>query len=247
MTQSAVHSEISLAQNDALFLDFDGTLVPIQDDPDTVVLASDMRPVLLSISKRLCGALAIISGRGLFDLTTRVPIDLWRFGNHGLFNAKPGVTPPTASPSTPADLLQKINAVCAKIEGVWVELKGPVIAIHYRAAQAYSDTLGKALNEIVAPIDGYKLQQGKCVYEAKPIGANKGKSLSNTMSRAPFSGRRPVMFGDDTTDEDAFTAANALGGISIKVGEGATEANYRLADVASVHEILKEFECRLRG
>ena len=230
-----------------MFLDFDGTLAPIQDNPDTVVLGLDDSALLLSLSKWLGGALAVISGRGLADLSKRIPIDLLRLGNHGLFIAEPGLRVPEAPPITPPELLKQIEALCNSVKGVRVEPKGPVIAVHYRAAPEHGDRLGKALQQILEPVDGYKLQHGKFVYEAKPEKANKGIALTETMSRAPFSGRRPVMFGDDTTDEDAFVAAHAMGGTSVKVGVGETKAHHRLDDVSSVYEILKEFECRLKG
>ena len=60
------------------------------------------------------------------------------------------------------------------------------------------------------------------------------------MHEAPFAGRRPVMIGDDTTDEDAFRAANRLDGLTVKVGAGDTVAQYRLASVEAVHKYLKE-------
>jgi len=50
----------------------------------------------------------------------------------------------------------------------------------------------------------------------------------------PFAGRRPVMLGDDTTDEDAIAAALALGGIGVKVGPGPSAARLRAPDPAAV-------------
>ena len=48
------------------------------------------------------------------------------------------------------------------------------------------------------------------------------------------------MIGDDTTDEDAFAAANRLSGLTIKVGAGQTVAHYRLNAVEDVHAYLGE-------
>jgi trehalose 6-phosphate phosphatase len=54
------------------------------------------------------------------------------------------------------------------------------------------------------------------------------------MQEAPFAGRTPVFIGDDLTDEAGFTVVNELGGVSIKVGTGPTEAMQRLASVEAV-------------
>ena len=78
------------------------------------------------------------------------------------------------------------------------------------------------------------------MFEAKPQDANKGHALARMMHEAPFAGRRPVMIGDDTTDEDAFRAANRLDGLTVKVGAGDTVARHRLENVDAVHAYLKE-------
>jgi trehalose 6-phosphate phosphatase len=60
------------------------------------------------------------------------------------------------------------------------------------------------------------------------------------MAEAPFQGRIPVFIGDDRTDEDAFAAVNALGGVSIRVGEHHpdTAATATLPSVAATLEWL---------
>ncbi|MDX6941742.1 trehalose-phosphatase, partial [Enterobacter kobei] len=75
------------------------------------------------------------------------------------------------------------------------------------------------------------IQQGKCVVEIKPRGINKGEAIAAFMREAPFAGRKPVFIGDDLTDEAGFTMVNQLGGVSIKVGQGDTQARRRLANV----------------
>ena len=72
------------------------------------------------------------------------------------------------------------------------------------------------------------------VVEVKPAAAHKGAALRALAARPPFAGRRPVMLGDDTTDEDAIAAAEALGGIGVKVGPGASAATLRAPDPAAV-------------
>ncbi|RUV93197.1 trehalose-phosphatase, partial [Mesorhizobium sp. M1A.F.Ca.IN.020.04.1.1] len=54
------------------------------------------------------------------------------------------------------------------------------------------------------------------------------------MQLEPFTGRRPVFLGDDTSDENGFETVNAAGGISIRVRpQGETAARFAIADVAS--------------
>jgi trehalose 6-phosphate phosphatase len=67
------------------------------------------------------------------------------------------------------------------------------------------------------------------VFEAKPSHAHKGRALARMMQQPPFLGRVPVMVGDDTTDEDAMRVAMDLGGWAVKVGPGASAAEYGLS------------------
>jgi trehalose 6-phosphate phosphatase len=225
---------------DALFLDFDGTLARLQDDPDTVFLAPGMDAVLQTIGNQLEGALAILSGRDAGDLAERVPGGLWRIGNHGLIPLAPDAEAPEERASAPDAVRSAIDKISAMFQGTRVEIKGPVLALHYRQAPDFAEELGVALADAGLSSEGYRIQHGKFVYEAKPADANKGSALARMMQEAPFSGRRPVMIGDDTTDEDAFRAANDLGGLTIKVGAGDTVARYRLNNVEAVHQYLKE-------
>jgi trehalose 6-phosphate phosphatase len=78
------------------------------------------------------------------------------------------------------------------------------------------------------------------VVEAKPAYRDKGWAVSRFMELDHFRGRTPVFVGDDVTDEDGIRTAQALGGFGIKVGEGQSEARFRLASVAEVHAWLQE-------
>lgn len=225
---------------DALFLDFDGTLTGLQDDPDTVFLAPGMDSVLEAIGRLLEGALAILSGRDAGDLARRVPGGLWRIGNHGLIPLAPDELAPETRAAAPDAVRGAIEKISAMFHCTRVETKGPVLALHYRQTPDSAEELGVALADAGLSAEGYRIQHGKFVFEAKPEDANKGRALARMMQEAPFSGRRPVMIGDDTTDEDAFRVANDLGGLTIKVGAGDTVARYRLENVDAVHAYLKE-------
>lgn len=222
----------------AVFLDFDGTLAAIQDDPETVALKPGGADVLAALSGRVAGALAILSGRDIRDLARRVPAALWRIGGHGLDVRAPGEAAGAPEAAPPAPLAAEVDAIAAAFPGTRVERKGPILALHYRAAPeagpALVDALANALGRAIAAHPGYRLQHGKMVFEAKPDGAHKGRAIAALMTRAPFAGRTPIMVGDDRTDEDAFATVRACGGSAVKVGAGESAAAYRLASPEAV-------------
>lgn len=223
----------ALAPDDALFLDFDGTLAEIGPDPDAIRLDPDTAGVLAALALRLGGAVALLSGRGLADLASRTPAGLWRVGGHGLQVAAPGAALPGPPPPPDPAVLSALDPL-SMLPGVRVEVKGPILAIHYRAAPESAASCLELARRAAAAGRGLVVQCGKMVVEVKPETAHKGVALRRLAATRPFAGRRPVMVGDDTTDEDAILAAQDLGGLGIRVGPGPSAARLRLASPASV-------------
>ncbi|MCR9193731.1 MAG: trehalose-phosphatase [Hyphomonas sp.] len=231
--------EPELTTRHALFLDFDGTLAPLQDDPDTVSLPAGGADQLRALAHILGGALVLISGRAIQDLSARTPNDLWRAGGHGRDVCRPGESPPPCADDAPSDLRAAVSRVVQQHQGSRIENKGRVIAVHYRQNPSVGPSLAASLSKLSDETEGYAFQHGKMVIELKPRDANKGLALESIMTQAPFEGRLPIMVGDDTTDEDAMEAAQKLGGLGIKVGAGETCARYRFDDTDSVWDWLK--------
>lgn len=225
--------DFSLDRNDALFVDFDGTLAELGPDPDAITLDIATASALSALAERLGGAVAIISGRDLRDLAGRTPDRLWRAGGHGLEILEPG-RPPPEPPGPPSNDVLDILRAASRLPGVRLELKGPVAALHFRAApEAEAECLDAARAAAETSPD-LVMQAGKMVVEVKPSSAHKGLTLEKLCTRTPFTGRRPVMFGDDTTDEDAILAALRLGGTAVKVGDGESAAPIRAEHPAAL-------------
>ncbi len=220
---------LRIEATDSLFLDFDGTLAEIGPDPDAIALEPATVAALSRLALRLDGAVAILSGRDIRDLAQRTPTGLWRAGGHGLEVLAPDAsTPPTPPPPDEA-VLAPLRAM-TRTPGVRLELKGPVAALHYRSAPDTEAACLEAARTAAAAAPGLVHQPGKMVVEVKPETAHKGSALRRLAGKPPFAGRRPLMFGDDTTDEDAIAAAQDLGGLGIKIGDGATAARLRAPD-----------------
>ncbi|TIV98942.1 MAG: trehalose-phosphatase, partial [Mesorhizobium sp.] len=120
----------------ALFLDIDGTLLEHAAHPDSVSVSDDLRLLLETVERRLDGALAFITGRsiaavdGLFD-----PLKLRIAGLYGLEHrlTPEGQIEAADEPADMAALADEIELELAS-QAVYVERKGPVLAIHTRAA-----------------------------------------------------------------------------------------------------------------
>ncbi|KAF1368505.1 trehalose-phosphatase [Yokenella regensburgei] len=231
-----------LTGNLALFFDLDGTLAEIKPHPDQVLLPPDVLLMLTLLSDRHRGAVALISGRSMDELDALA--NPWRFplaGVHGAerrdINGQRHAV--TLQASLAREVQTTLQRAMASLPGSEVEKKGMAFALHYRQAPQHEAAIRKLAQGIVERFPQLALQPGKCVIELKPKGINKGEAIAAFMQEPPFSGRRPLFVGDDLTDESGFAVVNRLGGVSVKVGEGETQAQYRVANVRAVHEWLK--------
>ncbi|XBQ17184.1 MAG: trehalose-phosphatase [Oceanicaulis sp.] len=202
---------------DALFLDFDGTLADIVDDPDAAALPPGFGGVLASIADAYGGAVAVVSGRAVESLDARLPKGLWRVGGHGAEIAAPG-KPPQSSSRIPDAVAEAARWLDQSYPGVKIEPKPTGVAVHFRHARHAENACRQALERALEAAPGYVLQEGKCVIEARPAGLDKGAALQTLMKQAPFKGKRPIAIGDDVTDGSMMMAAKRAGGLGLGVG-----------------------------
>ncbi|WP_425479214.1 trehalose-phosphatase [Pseudoxanthomonas composti] len=225
----------------ALFLDVDGTLLDFAPTPDEVALPEGALPVITRLSELLGGALALVSGRPLHELDrVFAPLQLPAAGLHGqeLRGA------PAMAAAAPSQAMQTLRAAAVRLAqqhpGVVIEDKGGNIALHWRKAPEAGAHVTALAQAHIGQLAGYRLQPGDHVVEVVPANVDKGRAVQALMRQAPFAGRRPVFVGDDLTDEYGFTAANALGGWSVLVGQRTnSHAIYHLPDTGAVHDWLR--------
>jgi trehalose 6-phosphate phosphatase len=237
------HAAVSSAMRWALFLDVDGTLLELAATPDGVAVPDRLKSLLIQLSQRMEGAIALISGRTIQNLDELfAPATFCAAGIHGAERRGPSGDIQHANIDIEAlrHAHAELRAFVEMREGLLLEDKGSALALHYRLAPHLEQA---AFARIASVLDrmgpDYVLQTGKCVYEIRPAAWNKGSAVREFMKTHPFAERVPIYLGDDVTDEHAFAAVNARGGISVRVGHSAaTCARYRLDDVAAVHRWL---------
>jgi trehalose 6-phosphate phosphatase len=228
-----------LKPDDALFLDFDGTIAAFAQHPDGVTLDAGVPGLLAGLRAQLGGAVAQVTGRSHAALDAIAGLPRYAgAGLHGLeLRFDSGTTTSLANPAGASDIARRLRERFAADPRVVVEDKGAAAALHWRQAPERAAECIEAMKQAVTT-PGFEILHGHMLVEARPSGTHKGAALSALSKQGSFTGRRPVFVGDDVTDEDAFRAAAALGGYGVKVGAGATAAHYRVAGVPEVHDWL---------
>lgn len=222
----------------AFFFDVDGTLAAIQSRPEAVFIPEQVIAQLQQLSAFSQGALALVSGRPIEQLDAlAAPWYGPAAGVHGAErrDAEGNLQRISLPVEVEQSLRTELQDAMASWPGTQLEVKGMAFALHYRQAMQHEQDVMRLAEQSVKRFPGLALQPGKCVVEIKPAGIDKGAAISDFMQQPPFAGRTPVFIGDDLTDEKGFLAVNARQGVSIKVGEGSTQAHYRLHDVDAVY------------
>ena len=235
----------------ALFLDLDGTLLELEEEPDAVELSARLKKLLPRLPAATGGAVAFVSGRTIREIDRLLaPHRFALAGVHGNERRGNGLSSlPQGGDSDALDgIRREMEAYRAANPGLIVEDKRIGVALHYRKR----GDLEAAVLEFAARLEaslpqGYELLRGSKVIEVKPSAMNKGAAVRAFMQEPPFVERTPVFVGDDVTDEAAFEAVNALGGVAVKVRAGATAAPWRLPNVDAVLSWLETLVARQSG
>ncbi|PIM99150.1 Trehalose-phosphatase [Handroanthus impetiginosus] len=215
-----------------MFLDYDGTLSPIVDDPDRAFMSSEMRSALRHVAKHY--PTAIISGRSrdkVYDLVGLT--ELYYAGSHGMdimFPARDTASQDHLNCVKSTDLqgkevnlfqpasefLPMINEVFKTFVDITKDIKGAkvenhkfCVSLHYRNVDENSwPLIAQHVHDILKEYPRLRLTHGRKVLEVRPvIDWDKGKAVEFFLESLGFSNQNavlPIYIGDDRTDEDAF-------------------------------------------
>ncbi len=221
----------------ALFLDYDGTLVPLARRPELAVASDALRQAIAHLAAVM--PVAVVTGRGRRNVTEMLNVPGIAYaGSHGfdIVDAKGhDLSGDIGEPYRPAleQALRALTPVLEPIDGAFVEDKVYSLAIHYREVDPQRHgAVRAAVDAEAARHQDIKRTGGKMIHELRPdIDWNKGTAVLRVMEALGLTARTAVPFylGDDETDEDAFRAIEETG-IGIRVGEpsGPTHAHFSL-------------------
>lgn len=234
----AAHERILVA------LDFDGTLAPEVDDPSMARALPEALDALVRLHALPGVTLALISGRSLASLAavSELPADVPLIGSHGLemrFDAGDALPALGVADRERVDaLLARLAPLVAATDGAWIEHKPAGCAVHTRLVDAVAAAaLTRAVRVAALERDGaLTVREGKNVVEFAVRDATKGDGLLALRRR--FASEAVLFAGDDLTDEDAFAVLEP-DDLAIKVGTAASRAAYRVADPATVAQLLQ--------
>jgi trehalose 6-phosphate synthase/phosphatase len=229
-----------------LFLDYDGTLVPLMRRPYLAVPTQPLLMLLRALSSEPRNTVVLISGRD------RATLERW-FGDlpigvvaeHGIWlRDKSGPWQLLSQYGTDwkTRLLQMLQQYADRLPGAFVEEKEHSLVWHYRAAdpeqaRPLAAELTDHLVHFTANID-VQVLQGSKVVEIRNAGVNKGNAALRWLSTGQFDFIMAI--GDDWTDEDLF-AALPESAATLRVGLTNTRAQYNIPNSTEVLGLLRSF------
>lgn len=229
-----------VVEHPLFFLDYDGTLAPIVEEPEAAVPHPEAPGLLRQLESRF-PPVWIVTGRDLQGLSSFLDLPLKVIGLHGAQKGVVGGTPELLMSDEAEEALVELRESVPSVDGLRVEEKDQMFAVHYRqapdkvAARERLEGWLQAMPEVLEAI------WGKEVVELRPKGLSKGTAVRRIAEEHPD--RTPVCLGDDVTDEDAFRALQKMDreAITIKVGEGETQASFRVEGPDAVMEYLQKY------
>ncbi|KAK3010765.1 hypothetical protein RJ639_012879 [Escallonia herrerae] len=211
----------------ALFLDYDGTLSPIVDNPDHAFMSNAMRAAVRAVAKHF--PTAIISGR---SRDKGKEVNLFQPASEFVLMID--------------EVFRTLVEITKDIEGAKVENNKFCVSVHYRNVHEKSwKTVGECVHDVLKNYPRLRLTHGRKVLEVRPVLSwDKGKAVEFLLESLGLSNCDdvlPIYVGDDRTDEDAFKVlreGNRGYGILVSSVPKESNAFYSLRDPSEVMEFL---------
>jgi trehalose 6-phosphate synthase/phosphatase len=218
-----------------LLLDYDGTLGEIAQFPWEAKPTPEILQILTALSKDPRNTVVIVSGRKHEDLEEwfgQLPLAF--AAEHGMLFKMPGqdwTITEDINNEWKDPVRNMMQSSVDKLSGSFIEEKTSGLVWHYRAVVGQDDaeqTAAKLAEDLALLASRYNLRvmSGTKIVEVQPLGVSKAIGAKYWLQQGQWD--FIMVAGDDTTDEDMFSAAPDMA-FTIKIGGGNTVASKRLA------------------
>jgi trehalose 6-phosphate phosphatase len=220
--------------------DFDGTLAPIVKDPKHARIPSETARLIQTLARK--APAAIISGRSIADLRTRVKINgSLLIGNHGVEGLGVKKHAIAKSNSICRGWLKQLHqdwGVLKADVGTLIEDKSYSLALHYRNSRNKKKAKLELFTKIEKLRPAPRIILGKCVINLIPSGGpHKGIALLELMIKLDLN--CAFYIGDDDTDEDVFSLPDSRI-ITVRVGQKkSSQAQFFLKRQTEMNRLLR--------
>lgn len=233
---SAILNEFkSIRDSDPIiFLDYDGTLVPIIRNPEESYPDKEIMGILQNLRQKY--ELYIVTGRSLREIREFIGGSFNVLALHGAIISMEDGTTDFAS-----DYVRCRN-VCDDIYGRKKEFEknypgvqiinkdGGLVFTRWFVQEALHEKLVEEVRSLSVS-NGMELYLGKQIVEMRIPGPDKGKAIQKARN-----GRPSLIAGDDITDEDAFRENGDA--LTVHIGTGETVARYSLDSYLDLRQLL---------
>jgi trehalose 6-phosphate synthase/phosphatase len=242
----ALAAAISVARETTsvrLLLDYDGTLVPLAANPDLAEPDGALIDLLRAVSAVPRLSVELVSGRPRETLDNwfgRLPIHLW--AEHGFWQRRAPREAWRPAGDVPPGWMSRLDAILRHFTdstpGSFIEEKTASVAWHYRGADP--DFGARQAHELRMLLGEALSNQPLEVLEGKKVVEVRYRSISKAVvaDRSGSGGATVVVFGDDRSDEELFSALPDSS-ITVAVGEKLAGARWQVPDHHTVREILR--------
>jgi trehalose 6-phosphate synthase/phosphatase len=232
------------AKHRAIFLDYDGTLVPFARIPELAVPSAQTLQQLQRLTENPANTVILISGRDKNFLEEWFGgINVHLIAEHGAFQKAPATPWQCAidpDQNWKAEILPVLQRYLDRCNGSFIEEKFSSLVWHYRnvpleVGPVRAKELTEELKTLLAHEKKLHVMEGTKVVEVKRAGYDKGAAAARFVAAAAFD--FILAIGDDRTDEDLFRALPPTA-VTIKIGATTSLAKYNLKNQRDVYRLL---------
>ena len=232
------------ASNRILFLDYDGTLIKYNQDPDKAIPDSDLRMLIEKLNDDPNNRIVILSGRDKMTLSKWFKdYDIDVIAEHGVWikqKEEEWKTVGNLQNQWKSEILPILEMYVNRTPGSFIEEKDFSLVWHYRKVETglgelRTSELATHLKYLASNIN-LEVLEDKHMVEIKNMEVNKGRAASKWLNK--YSADFILSIGDDWTDEETFKIMPEFA-YTIRVGNNPSSAKFNIVDHNEVRELIK--------